>query len=198
MSPTVKHDAVGASTRPTCSIPFGNHQYALRRLVSRLVGIRCITPAYLQRIDPAGSSSAPGKVQRGATDPTEEQLAVTVAPASIDSTRCAPSRPVWRSNWFASGSQACQENGVPTQVTTDYRNLCRILDKTAEKPAIGSALALPRNRCRLYGLGALGSPALLDGQCGLSKTLARRFVSHCRSFIRSGNHLPRPYVRKNK
>ena len=156
------------------------------------------SPAYLQHIDPAGSSSAPGKVQRGAARrPRNNSPLLSPQPASIR-LDLHPPRPVWRSNWIASGSQACHENGVPTPVTTDYRNLCRILDKTAEKPAIGSALALPRNRCRLYDLGALGSPAFLVGQCGLSKTLARRFVSHCRSFIRSGNHLPRPYVRKNK
>jgi hypothetical protein len=188
---------VGPSTRRTGSIPFGNHQYALPRLVSRLVGIRCIPRT------PAAHRS--GRVQQRTrqsaarcAEATEEQLAVAIAATRIHSNRFAPPRPVWRSNWIASGSQACHENGVPTPVTTDYRNLCRIHDKTAEKPAIGSALALPRNRCRLYGPGALGSPAFLDEQCGLSKTLARRFVSHCRSFIRSGNHLPRPYVRKNK
>ena len=197
MGPTAKHHAVGASTRRTGSIPFGNHQYALPRLVSRLVGIRCVP-----RIPAAHRS---GRVQQRTrqsaarcAETTEEQLAVAVAAARIHSTRFAPPRPVWRSNWFASGSQACHENGVPTPVTTDYRNLCRILDKTAEKPAIGSTLALARNRCRLYGLGTLGSPALLDGQDGFSKSFARRFVSHCRSLIRSGNHLPRPYVRKNK
>ena len=95
-------------------------------------------------------------------------------------------------------SPARQEDNVPTPATTDYRSLCRILGKRADNPNIGSALALTHNRCRLYVLGALGSPAFLDGQCGLSKSFARRFISHCRSLIRSGNHLPRPYVRKNK
>ena len=197
MSPTAKHHAVGASTRRTGSIPFGNHQYALPRLVSRLVGIRCVP-----RIPAAHRS---GRVQQRTrqsaarcAEATEEQLAVAVAAARIHSTRFAPPRPVWRSNWFASGSQACHENGVPTPVTTDYRNLCRILDKTAEKPAIGSALALPRNRCRLYGLGALSSPAFLDGQCGLSKTLARRFVSHCRSLFEVATTCPDHTSEKNK
>ena len=60
-----------------------------------------------------------------------------------------------------------------------------------------SALPLPHNRRRRYRLDTLSSSALLDGQCRLSKTLARRFISHCRSLIRSGNHLPQPYVRKN-
>ena len=117
-----------------------------------------------------GPAAHPAKCARCA-ETTEEQLAVAVAAARIHSTRCAPPRPVWRSNWIASGSQACHENGVPTPVTTDYRNLCRILDKTAEKPAIGSALALPRNRCRLYGLGALGSPAFLEDSVGFRRLL---------------------------
>jgi hypothetical protein len=141
VSPTAKHHAVGASTRRTGSIPFGNHQYALPRLVSRLVGIRCVP-----RIPAAHRS---GRVQQRTrqsaarrAEATEEQLIHTVAPASIHSTRFAPPRPVWRSNWFASGSQACHENGVPTPVTTDYRNWCRILDKAAEKFLIKR----PRNR----------------------------------------------------
>ena len=166
------------------------------RLVSRLVGIVCITPHTCCTSIRPGPAARPAKrsvVRRG----DRGQLAQAVAqPASIRLYLHIRAQRDDRTGLHPVAD--AHENGVPTQVTTGYWNLCRMLDETADKPAMGSAVALPRNRCRLYDLGALGSPAFLDGQCGLSKSLARRFVSHCRSLLRSGNHLPRPYVRKNK
>lgn len=66
-------------------------------------------------------------------------------------------------------------------------------------PGSASTLALTRTRrCRLYRPGALDSPTFFKGQRGFPKVFSCRFISHCRSFIRSGNHCYLPYVRKNK
>jgi hypothetical protein len=171
VSPTAKHDAVEASRPQTGSIP------------------------YLQHIDPPGPAV---RWQSAAwcTDATKEQLAQTVAPASIDSTRFAHRARCERSNCFATGSR----RAIKRPTYTGNNRLSEFVPqfhKTADKPANGSALTLLRDRCGLYGLGALGSSAFLDRQCGLSQSFARRFVSHCRSLIRSGNHLP-PTIRQKK
>ena len=171
MSPTAKHDAVEASRPQTGSIP------------------------YLQHIDPPGPAV---RWQSAAwcTDATKEQLAQTVAPASIDSTRFAHRARCERSNCFATGSR----RAIKRPTYTGNNRLSEFVPqfhKTADKPANGSALTLLRDRCGLYGLGALGSSAFLDGHRGLSTIFARRFVSHCRSLIRSGNHLP-PTIRQKK
>ena len=181
-----------------CPIAFGNHQYGLPRLASRLVGDSLHPPhTCCTSIRPGRPGARQAKccvVYRYATE-NNSPWAV-VGPHAFDAIRTfAPS--VTIANWFTPGSRHAMKTGAPTPVTTGYRHLCRILDKPADKPPIGSALAFAHHRCRLYDLGALGSPAFLDGQCGLSKTFAQRFASQCRSLIRSGNHLP-PTIRQKK
>ena len=195
--PTAKHDAAGASTRRMCPIAFGNHQYGLARPVSRLVGDSSHHPhTCCTSIRPGPRARLQSAAWCTGTRPRSNSPRLSSRPHIFDSIcTFAPSVTI---ELVRIRLPACHEDGVPIPVTTGYRHLCRFLDKPADKPPMGSALAFARHRCRLYDLGALGGSAFLDGQCGLSKTFARRFVSHCRSLIRSGNHLPRPYVRKNK
>jgi hypothetical protein len=70
------------------------------------------------------------------------------------------------------------------------------LPRTPKFRHVGTpAIARPRNRRRLYGLGALGSQTHLEGRADFRECLPGD-LSAMSAFIRSGNHLPRPICQK--